>query len=280
MTGGRVPFGGWVLSLEKFTRLEVHPGYAIAGAGVLLRDVHAAALASGQFYPPDPTETGASIGGTIAATPAGRGASAMARPARWVERLRVVLADGRDARRRARRADRFRPGHGSAARRSPRTPPAICCAPGWTGSICSSGRKARWAWSREATLRLLPAPKAVLAGLVFFPSDDAAVERGGALARHGVAAHARVLRPALARSAAHALPGDSGGSARGDPVRSGAGVGGRSGDRPVAGAAGGHRRAGGRLVVCHHGARSRALPPLPPRAAGTGQRHGAALAAR
>ena len=47
VAGGRVPFGGWVLSLEKFTRLEVHPGYAVAGAGVLLRDVHAAALAVG-----------------------------------------------------------------------------------------------------------------------------------------------------------------------------------------------------------------------------------------
>src|ERR1035441_9941062 len=38
VAGGRVPFGGWVLSLEKFTRLDVHPGYAVAGAGVLLRD--------------------------------------------------------------------------------------------------------------------------------------------------------------------------------------------------------------------------------------------------
>src|ERR1035441_4649547 len=56
VAGGRVPFGGWVLSLEKFTRLDVHPGYAVAGAGVLLRDVHAVALASGQLYPPDPTE--------------------------------------------------------------------------------------------------------------------------------------------------------------------------------------------------------------------------------
>src|SRR5205823_4511567 len=66
VTGARVPFGGWVLSLEKFNRLEVATGYAIAGGGVLLRDVHAAAARPGQFYPPDPTETGASIGGNIA----------------------------------------------------------------------------------------------------------------------------------------------------------------------------------------------------------------------
>ena len=71
VTGGRVPFGGWVLSLEKFTRLEVYPGYAVAGACTLLRDLHAAAQRSGQFYPPDPTETGASIGGNIACNASG-----------------------------------------------------------------------------------------------------------------------------------------------------------------------------------------------------------------
>jgi len=63
ITGARVPLGGWVLSLEKLDRLEVHSGYAIAGPGVLLGEVHAAAERSGQFYPPDPTETAAAIGG-------------------------------------------------------------------------------------------------------------------------------------------------------------------------------------------------------------------------
>ena len=56
ITGGGVPLGGWVLSVEKLTRLEIHPGYAIAGAGVPLRDLQAAAQRGGQFYPPDPTE--------------------------------------------------------------------------------------------------------------------------------------------------------------------------------------------------------------------------------
>ena len=95
VTGARVPFGGWVLSLEKFTRLEVHPGFAIAGAGVLLRDLHAAAQQSGQFYPPDPTETGASIGGTIATNASGARSFRYGATRRWVMRLRVVLADGR-----------------------------------------------------------------------------------------------------------------------------------------------------------------------------------------
>src|SRR5499433_646122 len=54
VTGGRVPFGGWVLSIEKLKRLAVTTGRAIAGAGTLLRDVHAAAQRTGQLYPPDP----------------------------------------------------------------------------------------------------------------------------------------------------------------------------------------------------------------------------------
>ena len=47
VTGGGVPLGGWVLSVEKLNRLEVHPGYAIAGAGVPLRDLQAAAPRAG-----------------------------------------------------------------------------------------------------------------------------------------------------------------------------------------------------------------------------------------
>ena len=71
VTGGRVPLSGALLSLEKLKRLEIFPGRAIAGAGVALADLHAAAAASGQFYPPDPTETSASVGGTIATNASG-----------------------------------------------------------------------------------------------------------------------------------------------------------------------------------------------------------------
>ena len=39
LTGGRVAEGGWVLSLEKFQRLEIHQGFARAGAAVSLLKV-------------------------------------------------------------------------------------------------------------------------------------------------------------------------------------------------------------------------------------------------
>src|ERR1035438_5615182 len=37
ITGARVPFGGWVLSLEKLNRLDQHPGHAVVGPGTLDR---------------------------------------------------------------------------------------------------------------------------------------------------------------------------------------------------------------------------------------------------
>ncbi len=175
VTGGRVPFGGWVLSLEKLTRLEVHPGYAVVGAGVLLRDLHAAAQASGQFYPPDPTETGASVGGTIATNASGSRSFRYGSTRRWVESLRVVLADG-SARQYARgESIDFEPPAIPLPEVTKNTA-GYLLRPGmdWVDLFC--GSEGTLAVITEARVRLLPAPKAVLAGVVFFPDDDSALE--------------------------------------------------------------------------------------------------------
>jgi len=95
VTGGRVPHGGWLISMEKFRRLGIAEGKATVGAGVTLQELHAAAKASGQFYPPDPTETMAFIGGTIASNASGSRSFRYGATRRWVERLRVALLDGR-----------------------------------------------------------------------------------------------------------------------------------------------------------------------------------------
>src|SRR5215469_3143183 len=71
VTGGRVPRGGWIISLEKFRDLEIQSGVARAGAGVTLAEIQGAAAASKQFYAPDPTEMSASIGGTLASNASG-----------------------------------------------------------------------------------------------------------------------------------------------------------------------------------------------------------------
>src|ERR1700759_3478881 len=43
VVGGRVPQGGWILSVSKFRQLEIEPGRAIVGAGITLKELHDAA---------------------------------------------------------------------------------------------------------------------------------------------------------------------------------------------------------------------------------------------
>jgi len=175
VTGARVPFGGWVLSMERFTRLDVHTGYAIVGAGVLLRDLHAAAQRSGQFYPPDPTETGSAIGGNIATNASGSRSFRYGATRRWVERLRVVVADGRilDAARGD--AINFDPGTVPLPQVTKNTA-GYLLRPGMDWVDLFIGSEGTLGVIVEATVRLLPAPGAVLAGVVFFAGDDAAID--------------------------------------------------------------------------------------------------------
>jgi FAD/FMN-containing dehydrogenase len=175
VTGGRVPFGGWVVSLEKFNRLDVHPGYAICGAGALLRDLHAKAQASGQFYPPDPTETGAAVGGNIATNASGSRSLKYGSTRRWVERLRVAFADGTIREFGRGEAIDFNPGSIPLPDVTKNTA-GYLLRPGmdWVDLIC--GSEGTLAVITEARVGLLPLPKAMLAGVIFFPSDDAALD--------------------------------------------------------------------------------------------------------
>jgi len=179
ITGARVPFGGWVLSLERLNGLEVGPGYAIAGAGVLLRDVHAAAARSGQFYPPDPTETSSAIGGNVATNASGSRSFRYGSTRRWIERLRVVLAGGR----------MLDVGRGDAidfdaCPQGAQIPlPAVTkntagylLAPGMDWIDLFVGSEGTLGVVTEARLRLLPAPQAIIAGVVFFPGDGSTLD--------------------------------------------------------------------------------------------------------
>ncbi len=175
LTGGRCPLGGWQISMEKFKKLEIQPGIAICGAGVHLADLHLAARQSGQFYPPDPTETLAAIGGTIACNASGSRSFLYGSTRKWIERLRVVLMD--ETVLNVGRGDKIdfdvpkipRPG---ARKHSAGYP----LEPGMDWIDLFAGSEGTLGIVIEATLKLLPAPKEILAGIVFFPSEDAALD--------------------------------------------------------------------------------------------------------
>ena len=93
--GGATPFGGYIISLEKFNRIkEINEDFAIVESGVILTDLQKAVEAKNLFYPPDPTEWSCQIGGTIATNASGARSFKYGATRDYVRRLSVVLADG------------------------------------------------------------------------------------------------------------------------------------------------------------------------------------------
>jgi len=174
LTGGRVPEGGWSISLEKFNKLEIHDGFAVCGAGVILRDLHAAARRAGQFYPPDPTETMAAIGGTISCNACGSRSFMYGATRRWIRRLRVALMDGLvlDVRRGEPIDFDVTPVHRP---RSTKHSAGYPLEPGMDWIDLFTGSEGTLGVVIEAELQLLPLPKELLNGIVFFTKDEDAI---------------------------------------------------------------------------------------------------------
>ena len=101
LTGARVPQGGLVLSLEKMNRiLDIHwdkqkmRGYTIVEPGVRLEELEEVLTAQNLFYPPNPGEKKAFLGGTVATNASGSRHLKYGATRSYVQRLRVVLAGG------------------------------------------------------------------------------------------------------------------------------------------------------------------------------------------
>jgi len=177
VTGGGVPQGGTLVSLEHFSKLEVYGGYACVGAGVLLKDLQAAAARTGQFYPPDPTETWASVGGTIATNASGSRGFKYGSTRRWIRSLRVATMDGQV--KTFHRGDAI--GFEVPALPVPRTTKTTAgypLQPGMDWIDLFAGSEGTLGIVLEAELTLLPQPKDLLTGVVFFPGEPPVDWRG------------------------------------------------------------------------------------------------------
>jgi FAD/FMN-containing dehydrogenase len=174
LTGGRVPHTGWLVCLERLTQIEIHDGYAICGAGVLLRDVQAAASPR-QFYAPDPTETAASVGGSIATNASGSRSFLYGATRRHVRALRVVLMNGETLA--LRRGER--PPFDFPVLPSPETTKNTAgyyLRPGIDYIDLFIGSEGTLGAVTEAELALLPAPGSLFTGVVFFETDEEALD--------------------------------------------------------------------------------------------------------
>ncbi len=171
VTGGAVPQSGWGISLARMNHLQVEPGRAIVGPGVLLRDVQSC----GQFYPPDPTENTSSIGGNIAANASGSRSFKFGATRNYVLAMRVALMDGRVLE--MRRGDRV--DFDVPAIRLPHTTKHSAgyrLAPGMDLIDLFIGSEGTLGIVTQAELKLLPPPGELTGGVVFFKSEEAALD--------------------------------------------------------------------------------------------------------
>src|SRR5215207_3384589 len=182
--GGRVAFGGIVLATDKLNRIRcITHQHAVVEAGVILSDLQRAVDHDGLLYPPDPTERGCYVGGTIATNASGARTFKYGPTRNYVRRLKVALATGDvlDLRRGEIRADgegRLRVplgGGRSIEARLPtfEMPPTRKHAAGYYVEKGMDlvdlfvGSEGTLGVVTEAEVSLLPQPEGVLAGVVF-----------------------------------------------------------------------------------------------------------------
>jgi FAD/FMN-containing dehydrogenase len=175
LTGSCVPQGGWAVSMERFRKLEIESGIARVGPAVTLLELRDAAAKTGQFYAPDPTEITASIGGSIATNASGSRSFRFGSTRRHLRGLKVALLDGTVRWfRRGETIDFEVPVIPSPA--TTKNTAGYRLAPGmeWVDLFC--GSEGTLGVTLEAEVSLLPIPKHLLSGVVFFASDDDALD--------------------------------------------------------------------------------------------------------
>ena len=94
-TGGAIPFGGTILSTEKLDKIisiDEKNKTAVVETGVTLLDLSLKLKAYNLFYPPDPTEKTATVGGTISTNASGGRSFKYGATRNWINGLDIVLS--------------------------------------------------------------------------------------------------------------------------------------------------------------------------------------------
>ena len=181
LTGSRVPQGGWVISLERLRKLDIQPAFATVGPAVTLLELRDASARTGQFYAPDPTEITASIGGTIATNASGSRSLKFGSTRRHLRALRVALMDGTIRTFRRGEKINFERDFGFSAPSLP-VPATTKYTAGyklepnmdWIDLFC--GSEGTLGVTLEAEVALLPLPKDLFSAVIFFASDNDALD--------------------------------------------------------------------------------------------------------
>ena len=178
LTGARVPQGGAVVSLERFNAIEIERGRARCGAGVLLRDLQKAAARTNQFFGPNPTEDSACIAGIISTNAGGARSFHYGPVRRQVLALEVTFMDGSTVRvERGQRVD-F-PITPVSVPETTKNSAGYYLRPNTDWVDLLAGSEGTLGVITQAELQLQAEPAALLAGVIFFPSEMDALRAVG-----------------------------------------------------------------------------------------------------
>ena len=195
ITAGSVPEGGLILNLSRMNKInepvfdKEHGCFLTVQPGVLLTDIRKVLEDTDCFFPPDPTEASASIGGMVACNASGACSYNYGPVRSYVEALRVVLADGSGIqlqRGRHKAIKRSFSIHTDTGREiSGELPeylmPAVKNAAGYYAVDdmelvdLFTGAEGTLGVVTEIKLRLLEKPAAIWGVMAFFPAEEAAV---------------------------------------------------------------------------------------------------------
>ncbi|MDI1241512.1 MAG: FAD-binding oxidoreductase, partial [bacterium] len=176
--GGAVPFGGWVISLEKLNKIKSIDKdnlRAVVEPGVILADFEKAVEAEGLFYPPDPTEWSCQIGGTVATNASGSRSFKYGATREFVVGIRVVLPNGE-----ALALRRGQPAGSLGALKIPtyKRPDVRKNVSGFFNDQPLDaidlfiGSEGTLAVITEIELSVLPKPEGFFSGIIFFPKNE------------------------------------------------------------------------------------------------------------
>lgn len=171
--GGRVPFGGIVLATDRLNRIKsIEKDRAVAEAGVILADFQRAVDQKGLLYPPDPTERGCFLGGTVATNASGARTFKYGPTRNYIEALKLVLASGEVLELRRGIKNIFKIPVKSYRRPATRkNATGYFISPDMDAIDLFIGSEGTLAVICEIEARLVPKPQGLLSGVVFFANQ-------------------------------------------------------------------------------------------------------------
>jgi D-lactate dehydrogenase (cytochrome) len=193
LTGARVPEGGIVISTDKLNKIiliDSENMLAVSEPGVLLADLLSVLKEKNLLYPPDPTENNCYLGGTVATNASGEKTFKYGPTRNYILELEIVLADGEilNIKRGEYLADNYKLQMKTDSGKeinillpSYKMPAAKNSAgyfvkPGMDAIDLFIGSEGTLGVITKIKIRLLPSPEKIISCIVFFESEENALD--------------------------------------------------------------------------------------------------------